>query len=207
VQTTTLASSTPGPMFAKILSVDGNAVSGSPSDNTSYDSTNKPGPTDLVLGAVWIDGDAGTGDIAVNFSAPSSGTPSTVLCTVLATTEQTHSNGLITFGSTTQPMVYFMQCDNDNLYSNTCQWNNIGKYYGLMILFEAEMNITAGNVTGAVLEGCPYKSGSDSGTDLTMSGNSSICYNQAVIDNCTSDALKTTVTQVVPGSWQQLTSY
>ena len=65
------------------------------------------------------------------------------------------------------------------------------------------MQITNGTVLGAVLEGCPYKNGSDSGTDLTLN-NATICYNQTVIDNCTSDNLRTTTTGVVPGSWQQL---
>jgi hypothetical protein len=57
---------------------------------------------------------------------------------------------------------------------------------------------------GAVLEGTPYVSGSDTGTDLTLSSNSSICYNQAVINNCTSDSLKTTTIAPVPGTWQQI---
>ena len=170
-------------------------------DNGSYDSTNKPGPVNLTLGPTWIDGDAGTGDVAVNFSSPSS-SASLVMCPLLATTEQTHSNGLVNFGSLTSPMIYFMQCDNDSLYSNTGQWLGTGTYYGLMIAFEAEMNITGGTVKGAVLEGTPYNS-SDSGTDLTLS-NATICYNQTVIDNCTSDSLRTTTTGVIPGSWQQL---
>jgi hypothetical protein len=201
VTTATTPSGTPGPMFAKIISIDGNMNTGT-GDNGSYDSTNKPGPTNITLGATWIDGDAGTGDVAVNFSGPTS-TASTVMCTLLATTEQTHSNGLVNFGSLLHPMIYFMQCDNDGLYSNEGQWLGTGTYCGLMIAFEAEMQITSGTVLGAVLEGCPYKSGSDTGTDLTLT-NATICYNQAVIDNCTSDNLRTTTTGVVPGSWQQL---
>ena len=199
VTTATTPSGTPGPMFAKILSIDGNEVS---SDNSGYDSTNKPGPTNISLGPTWIDGDAGTGDVAVNFSSPSS-TASLIMCPLLATTEKTVSNGLVNFGSTLHPMVYFMQCDNDSLYSNTGAWAGTGTYTGLMIAFEAEMQITNGTVLGAVLEGCPYKNGSDSGTDLTLN-NATICYNQTVIDNCTSDNLRTTTTGVVPGSWQQL---
>ncbi len=148
---------------------------------------------------MWIDGDAGTGDVAVNFSGPSSGSASTVMCPLLATTEQTHSNGYVNFGSLTQPMVYYMQCDNDGLYSNTCQWSSTGTYYGLMVLFEAPINITgSAKIVGAVLEGTPVT------TDITMSGSSSICYNQTVIDNCTSDSLKTTTISPVPGTWQQL---
>jgi hypothetical protein len=132
------------------------------------------------------------------------------MCPVLATTEQTHSNGLINCGTLLHPMIYFMQCDNDNLYSNHLEWASNGTYYGLMILFEAEAYITGGNdgthpnIMGAVLEGTPYVSGSDTGTDLTLSSNSSICYNQAVINNCTSDSLKTTTIAPVPGTWQQI---
>ena len=47
----------------------------------------------------------------------------------------------------------------------------------------------------------------DTGTDLYMSGGSTICYNQTVINNCSSDSIRTTVTAVVPGSWQQLSAY
>src|SRR5664280_2389975 len=113
------------------------------------------------------------------------------MCPLLATTEKTVSNGLVNFGSLTTPMIYFMQCDNDGLYANTGAWSSTGTYYGLIIAFEAEIQITNGTVVGAVLEGTPYKSGSDSGTDLTLN-NATICYNQAVIDNCTSDNMKTT---------------
>jgi Tfp pilus assembly protein PilX len=199
VTTATTSSATANPMFAQILSIDGDLASGG---NDGYDSTNKPGPTNVTLGPTWIDGNAGTGNVAVNFSGPSS-TASQIWCPLLATTEKTVSNGLVNFGSLTKPMVYFMQCDNDGLYSNTGAWAGTGTYCGLMIAFEAEMQITNGTVLGAVLEGCPYKNGSDSGTDLTLN-NATICYNQTVIDNCTSDNLRTTTTGVVPGSWQQL---
>jgi Tfp pilus assembly protein PilX len=202
---TTAAPTSPQPMFCKILSVDGDLISGS-ADNSTYDTTNKPGPTTITLGDLWVDGDAGTGDIAVNFSGPSA-VASTVMCTVLATTEQTHWNGYVNCGTIAQPMVYFMQCDNDNLYSNHMEYSSTGTYTGLMILFEAEAYINSGSIVGAVMEGTPYVSGTDTGTDLTLSGSSTICYNQTVINNCTSDSLTTTSTGVVAGSWQQLTSY
>ncbi len=99
-------------------------------------------------------------------------------------------------------MVYFMQCDNDGLYSNTCEWASTGTFSGLMILFEADIEITGSssvpNVVGAVLEGTPVD------TDITMSGNASICYNQTVINNIGLDTIMTTTIQPVPGSWQQL---
>ena len=194
---------TTNPMFAQILSVDGDVNTGA-KDNSVYDSTNKPGPVNLTVGPTWIDGNAGTSNVAVNFSGPSS-TASTVLCPLLSTTEQTHSNGLVNMGTLANPMVYFMLCDNDGGYVNELHLDSTGTYTGLLILFEAEAEITPGTVNGALLEGCPYKSGSDTGTDLTMT-NATICYNQSVIDNCTSDSLKTTTTGVVPGSWQQLSA-
>ena len=187
-----LLSITTGPLFAKILGVDGNS-----SDNSSYDGVS--GPTKVTLGPTWVDGDAGTGDIAVNFAGPTN-TASTVMCPLLATTEQTHINGLVNLGTLTSPMVYFMQCDNDGLYSNTFQFKGTGTFTGLMVLFEAPFNMTSGNVVGAVLEGTPVDN------DITMSGSSSICYNQTAIDNCTSDSLRTTTATTVPGSWQQLSN-
>ena len=151
VSTATTTNSTPGPMFCKIFSVDGDSGT-----NSTYDTTNKPGPTNITLGVVWVDGDAGTGDIAVNFAGPSA-VASTVMCNVLATTEQTHSSGLVNVGTLANPMIYFMQCDNDGLYSNELHWDSTGTYTGLMILFEAEAEITTGTIDGAVLEGCPWR--------------------------------------------------
>jgi hypothetical protein len=101
-------------------------------------------------------------------------------------------------------MIYYMQCDNDELYSNTCEWASTGTYYGIMILFEASIDISGNsgvsvpNIVGSVMEGTP------NATDITMSSSSDVCYNQTVIDNCTSDSLKTTVVAPVPGTWQQL---
>jgi Tfp pilus assembly protein PilX len=198
VTTASSISSTPGPVYARIIWVDGNS-------SGTYDSTNKPGPTNITLGPTWIDGDAGTSHVAVDFAGPTS-TASTLMCPLLATTEQSHWNGLVNTGNTASPMVYFMQNDNDGLQTNDFHYDCSGTFTGLMINFEAEMYMTDGSITGAVLEGCP-KVPDDSGVDLTMSGDATICYNQAVIDNCTSDALKTTSTGVVPGSWQQLSSY
>jgi len=197
---TVMASSTvAGPVFATIISLDGN-TSGKNGDNSAYDGTG--GPYNLVLGQTWVDGDAGTGDVAVNFSSSSSA--STVMCPLLATTEKTVSNGLVNVGTLANPMIYYMQCDNDQLYMNTCAWASTGQYYGLMILFEASITISGNsgvstpNVVGSVLEGTP------NATDITLSGTSSVCYNQTVVDNCTSDSVKTTICNTVPGTWQQL---
>jgi hypothetical protein len=72
-----------------------------------------------------------------------------------------------------------------------------------MILFEAEDDITSGSIVGAVLEGCP-KASDDTGTDITMSGSSTICYNPAVIDDIDIASLQTTSVAAVPGTFQEL---
>jgi len=200
VQTTTLANidpATAGPMYAQILTVDGDT-------NGNY--VNGSGAYTVVLGQTWIDGNAGTGNVAVNFSGPS-GTKSTVMCPLLATTEKTVTNGLVDFGTLTHPMVYFMQCDNDGLYNNTCQWGSTGTFTGLAVIMEAALQITGGNdgthanFVGSVMAGTPVT------PDITLSSNSSVCYNQAAIDNLPANLqsiLRTLTTNTVAGTWQQL---
>jgi len=192
----------PAPMFAQIFTIDGDT-------NGNYDSNS--GPYDVVLGDVWVDGNAGTGNVAVNFSAPSSGTASTIMCPLLATTEKTCTNGYINMGTIVDPMVYYMQCDMDNLYSNTGEWADKGTFTGIAIFMEAAVEVTGGNngtswqtanFVGALMAGTPVT------PDITMSSNSSVCYDQSVIDNLPTNLqsiLRTTTTTTVPGTWQQLT--
>jgi hypothetical protein len=192
---------TPGPMYAQIFLIDG---------NTTGDYVSGTGPYDVVLGDVWVDGNAGTGDVAVNFSAPSSGTPSTIMCPLLATTEKTCTNGYMNIGTLTDPMVYYMQCDNDGLYSNTCEWASTGTFTGIAIIMEADIQVTGGNngaswqtanFVGSLMAGCPVT------PDITMSSNSSVCYHQKVVENLPANLqsiLRTTTTTTVPGTWQQL---
>ena len=194
---------TPGPMYAQIFLIDG---------NTNGDYVSGRGPYDVVLGDVWVDGNAGTGDVAVNFSAPSSGTASTIMCSVLATTEKTCTNGYINMGTLTDPMVYYMACDNDELYSNTCEWASKGTFTGIAIIMEAAVQVTGGN-NGASWQTANFVGSLMAGTpvtpDITMSGNSSVCYNQQVIENLPANLqsiLRTTTTTTVPGTWQQLSA-
>jgi hypothetical protein len=204
IQTTTQADpTTANPMFAQIFTIDGDT-------NGNYDSSS--GPYDVVLGDVWVDGNAGTGNVAVNFSAPSqSSSPQacTIMCPLLATTEKTATNGYVNMGTLTDPMVYYMQCDNDGLYSNTCIWASTGTFTGLAVVMEAALQITGGNDTlhpnfvGSVLAGTPVS------PDITMSSNSTVCYNQAAIENLPPNLqsiLRTSTTQTVPGTWQQITA-
>jgi len=168
-----------------------------------------------VYGYTWISGNAGTGNVAINYTGPTSGTtPCTVMCTLMSTTEKTTTSGRVDFGTTDFPMTYFMQCDNDGLYSNTCEWGSTGTFYGLMVVMEAVIQITGGNgqqpcVVGAVFEGTPYVSGTTGSTsDITLTGSSTVAYNQAVIDKVKNYSITTTtlVTTIVPGSWQQLST-
>jgi hypothetical protein len=139
----------------------------------------------------------------------------------LSTTEQTTTSGLVDFGTIESPMTYFMQCDNDGGYVNTCDWGSTGTFYGLMVIMEASISISGGNGTtpnimGAVFCGAPTtnsKSQPSNGTidnsdDITLQGSSMVAYNQAIIDKVANKSITTTTltTTVVPGSWQQLSA-
>ena len=165
-----------------------------------------------VYGPMWCVGNAGTSDVAVDFAGPTTGAASTLMCPILATTEKTEVTGKINFGTATNPMVYYMMCDNDQLYSNDCEWGGTGTFYGLMVVMEACLVISDGNgvtpnVVGAVFNGTPYKSGTtDSIYDIELDDASTVAYSQAVIDAVSNTAITTmtTTTQIVSGSWQQL---
>ena len=173
----------------------------------------------FALGDTWVNGYNDTNNSTL-FAGPSSGTAVQVWCPLLATTEQTSSTGIVNFGSLTQPMTYYMQCDNDGGYVNTCNWSTQGTFYGLMVLMEARVEFSGSSsqpiVVGAVFEGAPattsynnnFYSDIPSGDDITLRGATTIAYDQAVIDACINKSITTTTTtaQVVPGSWQQLSA-
>ena len=197
VQTTdwTNAGAAAGPLWAKIL--------------------NCSGAFNVTLGDTWLDGDAGTSSVAIEFDGPTSGSNySQVMCPLMASTEKTVTTGKVNFGTLTTPMTYYMMCDNDGLYSNTCEWGSSGTFYGLMVVMEAVIQITGGDGTlahpsieGAIFSGTPYVSGTTASTsDITLTGNSTVVYDQAVIDKVSNASITTTTTtiQAVPGSWQQL---
>ena len=109
------------------------------------------------------------------------------MCPLLSTTEQTTTSGYVTFGSRTSPMTYFMQCDNDGGYHNTCDWGSKGTFYGLMVIMEASIEISGGNginpnIEGAVFCGSPAyndkydpPAGSIADTDdITLVGHSAV---------------------------------
>jgi hypothetical protein len=155
-----------------------------------------------VLGPTWVVGNPGTSTVAVDFQGPSSGIHSTVLCPLLSTTEKTSTSGKVDFGTLAKPMVYYMACDNDQLYTNTCEWNSSGTFTGLMIVMEAAINPDGGNdgvtpnIVGALF--CIK--------DVTIGSNTSICYNQQVLENLQATSITTTTTEttVLPGTWQEL---
>lgn len=172
-------------------------------------------------GNIWVPGNS---SISVVFGSTGA---STVMCPLLCTTEKTTVTGDVTFGTRTQPMVYFFMCDNNGIYPMTCQfgvpeddgWNQpeapyTGTFYGLMVINEAPIKIiddsnTKPSVEGAIFAGCPYNPTVTTDlakSDITLEDYSSIAYNQTVVGAIATSSLKTTtvVTQVVPGSWQQL---
>ncbi len=189
----------PGPMWLTIL--------------------DRSGTFNDVYGDVWLTGNAGTSDVAWQVTGPTSGTACTIMCPLLATTEKTEITGKVDFGTDAKPMVYYMMCDNDSLYSNTMLLGDydtsrpfLGTFNGLMVVMEACMEIYGTNantpqVRGAVFNGTPYKSGtSPSVYDIWLRGAASVAYQQSIIDAVTNTAITTltTTTQIVPGSWQQL---
>jgi hypothetical protein len=188
-----------------------------------------------VLGPTWANG-YNDGSTVVGFTGPNTTglvNASTVMCPLLATTEQTTTSGNVYFGTRTQPMTYYMVCDNDGRpqgselagYQNTCDWGGTGTFYGLMLLMEARIEFSGGSANTPSLEGAVFCGvpGSDGNldndlylnqhgdipahSDITLSG-STVAYNQAVIDAVTNTSLTTltTITQIVPGSWQQLSA-
>ncbi len=159
-------------------------------------------------GNIWVPGNSST-----SISLGSTGN-STIMCPLLCTTERTQVSGHIVFGTRTQPMVYFFMCDNNGIYPQVVDWAGTGTFYGLMVINESTIDFTNGvsgtpSVEGAVFAGCPYDPTHTSGlsmSDIVLEDYSSIAYNQTVVGAVATSSLKTTttVTQIVPGSWQQL---
>ena len=132
---------------------------------------------------------------------------STVLCPLFATTERITTSGDIDFGTMTtnpaRPMTLYMVCDNDGFYTQTANWNSTGQFTGLMILFEAGITIQNGNATKPAVVGSVLTIGGDNG--LKLNNNAQIAYCQDVIDWVFFPTVSTsTVTQTVPGTWQEL---
>ena len=145
----------------------------------------------------------------VNFT-PSSG-HSTVMCPLFATTEMITTSGDIDFGTMVtdlahpnpRPMTLYMVCDNDGYYTQTCNWSSTGQFYGLMILFEAGITLQNGNATKPAVVGSVLTIGGDNG--LRINNNAQIAYCQDVVDWVFFPTSSTsTVTQTVPGTWQEL---
>jgi len=172
-----------------------------------------------VYGDVWLTGNAGTSNVAWSVTGPTSGTACTIMCPLLSTTEKTEITGKVNFGTMANPMVYYMMCDNDNLYSNTFLLGDnssskpfLGTFYGLLVVMEATTQIYSNNasvpcIVGALFEGGPYVSGTTPTVyDITLYSSASVAYDQAIIDAVTDTAITTmtTTTQVVKGSWQQI---
>ena len=159
-------------------------------------------------GPIWVPGNSTTSVVFDSTGA------STIMCPLLCTTEKTTASGNITFGTREKPMVYFFMCDNNGIYPQVVDWSCTGTYYGLMVINESTIDISNGvvgkpSIQGAIFAGCPYDATYTSGlskSDIVLNGYSSIAYDQSVVGAISTSSLKTTtlVTQIVPGSWQQL---
>ena len=169
----------------------------------------RDGDYDDEYGNVWVPGNSSTSVVFDSTAA------STVFCPLLSTTEKTTVSGNIAFGSRIKPMVYFFVCDNNGIYPQVVEWTDTGTYFGLMVInestidFSDDTSLTYPTVEGAVFAGCPYDPTHTSGmsmSDIVLNDSCSIAYNQAVVGAIATSSLKTTttVTQTVPGSWQQL---
>jgi hypothetical protein len=158
-------------------------------------------------GPIWVPGNSGSSIVFGSTGA------SSILCPLLCTTEKTTVSGNITFGSRTQPMVYFFMCDNNGIYPQWVNWACTGTYYGLMVINESTIVISNGSSTkpsvqGAIFAGSPYGTDSPSMSDITLEDASCVAYDKAIVGVIATSSLETTtlVTQVVPGSWQQLST-
>jgi hypothetical protein len=159
-------------------------------------------------GPTWAPGNSGT-SVVFNSSGAS-----TMKCPLLCTTEKNTWSGNITYGTRDEPMVFFFMCDNNGIYPQVVEYSGTGTYYGLMVINESTLEITNGSTTkpsvqGAIFAGCPYDPTYTSGlsqSDIVLEGNSCIAYDQTVVGRIATSSLKTTttITQIVPGSWQQL---
>jgi hypothetical protein len=149
-----------------------------------------------TLGPTWVVGHPATSDVAVAFSATAS---STVSCPLLAGTEKITSSGPCSFGTVAVPMILYMVCDNDELYTNTCEWGSTGTFTGIMALMEASIVVSNGNGTTPNIVGALFCA-----FNVRLEDASSICYNQAVIDNLGVSDVTVTSRTTVPGTWQEL---
>ena len=160
-------------------------------------------------GKCWVPGNSSWSVVFGSSAA------STIMCPLLATTEHPKCTGNVQFGTRTQPMVFFFVCDNNGIYPQVVDWEDTGTYYGLMVInestidFSGDTNANTPTVEGAVFAGCPYDPTHTSGmsmSDIVLNDSCTVAFNEAVVGAIATSSLKTTttITQTVPGSWQQL---
>ena len=139
--------------------------------------------------------------------------PSSVNCPLFATTEMITTSGDVDFGTMVtdashpnpRPMTLYMVCDNDGYYTQTVNWGSTGQFTGLMILFEAGITLSNGNPIAPAVVGSVLTIGGDNG--LRIEDNAQIAYCQDVVDWVFFPTVSTsTVTQTVPGTWQELSA-
>ncbi|MEI7902016.1 MAG: hypothetical protein WCK89_17325 [bacterium] len=146
----------------------------------------------------------------VNFIPTDSGTASTVICPLLATTEMVTTSGNIDFGTMVpggilnkpRPMTLFTVVD-DIYYTQTVNWASKGQFTGLMILLEQGIDLSVGNSLKPAVVGSVQSIGGEGG--VKIGGSAQVAYCQDVI-NAVNGVLLTssTITETVPGTWQEL---
>ncbi len=196
--------------FGPIYAVGNTSWQGTTSVKTTNYTSSAVAPAAIWIGGVFTRGGGAFNDVygdmfcvfAVNFT-PTSGT-SSVLCPLLATTEMITTSGNITFGTLAQPMVLYMVCDNDNLWTQTCSWQSVGQFTGMMIFMEAGVNLAPASASSTpTVLGSVMTIGGDGG--MKIGANAQVAYDQDVIDTvCGTVTTTTTSVNPVPGTWEQL---
>jgi hypothetical protein len=204
-----------GPIYAAGNVNWGGAASVQTLDYTNSDPMQDPQP--MWVGGVYTRNGGPFNDIYGNsfvvfrVNVTSSTGHSTIMCPLLATTEMITTSGNVDFGTMVtdvnhpapRPMTLYMVCDNDGYYTQTANWGSTGQFTGLIVLMEAGIDVTTGNVSAPAIVGSILSIGGDAG--VTLEGNAQVAYCQDVIDAVSGTLVTTsTTTQVVPGSWQEL---
>jgi len=153
--------------------------------------TSAGGPFTDVLGPVYVAG-------AVNFS----GNNASILCPLLVTPANVSTSGSGSFGSTTQPMVLL------GLPGATAPMNLSaqGVFIGLLVNMGGGVNL---NNSGSAVPPNSYSFFVDGAVmatgDVDFTNNGNVGYSPSVLANLQITAA-TTSTNVLPGTWQQLSA-
>ncbi len=142
------------------------------------------GPFTHVLGPTYVAG-------ACTFS----GNNALIMCPLLVSPSQITTSGSASFGTVDQPMV-LLGLDNSDGQNKDIQLGANGTFTGVIINMDG--GVTFSNSANPDVRGAVFAEGT-----ITFSGNTKVEYNPNVLANLDVSAA-TTVTTVVPGTWQEL---